>query len=187
MAVDTSVSLLLRLRRGSDSAAWERFVELYTPVMYRWAEQLGAQAADSADLIQDVFILLVRTLPRFEYDRDRSFRAWLRTVVANKWRERHRRKSPQYVSGSHLELAAGLDDDSAWDDAQDRAAICRQALELIRPEFSPTTWTAFSDTAVHGRSVTEVAEALKITANAVYLARGRVLKRLRQELEGLWE
>ncbi len=187
MAAETSVSLLLRLRRGSDSAAWERFVDLYTPLMYRWAGQLGAQAADAADLVQDVFILLVRALPQFEYDQQRSFRAWLRTVVSNKWRELHRRKSPTYVSGSALELAADLAEDSLWDDAQDRAAICRQALELIRPEFTPTTWTAFAETTVHGRSVTEVAESLQVTANAVYLARGRVLKRLRLELEGLWE
>src|SRR5262245_3511899 len=79
--VTTSVSLLQRLRRGSDPRDWQRFVQLYTPLLFRWARRCGAQDADAADLVQDVLALLVHKLPSFSYDGKRSFRAWLRTVL----------------------------------------------------------------------------------------------------------
>jgi RNA polymerase sigma-70 factor (ECF subfamily) len=184
---DTSVSLLLRLRRGSDQTAWERFVELYTPLMYGWATRLGAQDGDACDLVQDVLVILFRVLPTFDYDRERSFRSWLRTVVTNKWRERWRKLAPTVVSADVLDGLSDGDVESSWDDAQERAELCRQALGLIREEFSPTTWAAFVQTAVEGRPVTDVCAELGLSANAVYLARSRVLSRLRQELAGLWE
>ncbi len=182
----TSVSLLLRLRDGSDAAAWERFVDLYTPLMVRWAAQLGAKPHDAADLVQDLMLHVLRIMPRFEYDAERSFRAWLRTVLTNKWRDVHRRKRPQAMTESGLEATAAVVE-PAWDDASDRAALCREALELIRPEFQPATWSAFVQTTFDGRPVPEVAAELQLTPNAIYLARGRVMRRLRQELEGLWE
>lgn len=187
MPVDTSVSLLLRLRRGADAAAWERFVELYTPLMYRWATRLGAQHADASDLVQDLVLHLIHVFPRFEYDADRSFRAWLRTVLANRWRDVCRRKTPQVLADSAWDRLGEPADESVEDEHADRAQLCREALELIRPEFAPATWSAFAETVVHGKSVADVAAHLNMSPNAIYLARGRVLRRLRLELEGLWE
>jgi RNA polymerase sigma-70 factor (ECF subfamily) len=89
----TPVSLLERLRRPDERAAWDRFVELYTPLLYYWARRAGLQESDAADLVQDVFALLVQKLPEFTYEPGRSFRAWLHTVTLNKWRERHRRRA----------------------------------------------------------------------------------------------
>lgn len=184
---DTSVSLLLRLRRGADQAAWDRFVELYTPLMYRWTTRLGAQSADARDVVQDVLVRLITVLPTFDYDRGRSFRAWLRTVVTNKWRERLRKPVPFAVSESALDGLAGHHEDGLWNDAEDQAEICRHALELIRPEYAPTTWAAFMQTAVEGRPVAVTAAELGLSTNSVYLARSRILARLRQEIAGLWE
>ena len=183
----TSLNLLLRLCQSSDQQAWERFAELYTPLMYRWALQLGAQPADAADLVQDVLVSLLRVLPTFEYDRQKSFRAWLRTVLTNKWRERWRQKSPPAAGGEALADLAKSDPGANWSDLQEQAALCRQALELIRPEFSQATWGAFMGTFFDGRPVTEICQTHGLTPNAVYLARGRVLARLREELDGLWE
>ncbi|HTI52243.1 MAG TPA: sigma-70 family RNA polymerase sigma factor [Planctomycetaceae bacterium] len=183
----TSLNLLLRLRQSSDQQAWERFVDLYTPLMYRWALQAGAQPADAADLVQDVLVSLLRVLPTFEYDRQKSFRAWLRTVLTNKWRESWRHKLLPTAGGDALahvvEPAPGV----AWSDAQEQAALCRQALELIRPEFSAATWGAFMATFFDGRPVSDICQTHALTPNAVYLARGRVLARLREELDGVWE
>ena len=183
----TSVSLLERLQQPSDQQAWERFAVLYTPLMYRWAVQLGAQHADAADLVQDVLVRLFRVLPNFEYDRQKSFRAWLRTVLTNKWRETLRQKSPPAAGGDALANVAKPDCGADWTDAQEQAALCRQALELIRPEFSAATWGAFTGTFFDGLPVPEICQAHALTPNAVYLARGRVLARLREELGGLWE
>src|SRR5436190_2152048 len=89
---ETSASLLRRLRRP-DAAAWERFVDLYTPLIYFWALRMGLQAPDAADLVQDVFATLVEKMPTFEHYAGRSFRAWLRTVTQNRWRDHCRRKA----------------------------------------------------------------------------------------------
>src|SRR5262245_60040259 len=90
--VDTPASLLERLRRPDDREAWARFVELYTPLLYFWARRTGLQQADAADLVQEVLAVLFRKLLEFTYDKQRSFRNWLRTVTLNKWRETVRRR-----------------------------------------------------------------------------------------------
>src|SRR5438067_1653747 len=88
----TPVSLLERLcHADAEQAAWQQFVELYTPLLCQWARRLGLQNHDAADLVQEVFAVLVRKLPNFRYDPDRRFRGWLWTITVNKARERHRR------------------------------------------------------------------------------------------------
>src|SRR5262245_895752 len=86
----TSGSLLERLRQP-DADSWARFVELYTPLLLRWTGQLGLQAADGDDLVQEVFGILVKKLPEFEYDPARRFRGWLRTVLVHRWHNWPRR------------------------------------------------------------------------------------------------
>lgn len=83
MTDDTPTTLLNRLRSPGDRDAWAQFVHLYTPLLYHWVRKLGLGTTEAADLVQDVFVTLLRTLPTFEYDRQRSFRAWLRTVTRN--------------------------------------------------------------------------------------------------------
>src|SRR5262245_11991856 len=89
----TSISLLERVRQPTEREAWTRFVELYTPLLYYWACRLGMQEPDAADLVQDVFTVLVQKLPSFSYDASKSFRSWLRTITYNKWRDFQRRRA----------------------------------------------------------------------------------------------
>src|SRR3954465_4015956 len=90
--LSTSITLLQRIRQRDDQAAWERFVALYTPLLYRWAQRAGLSDHDATDLVQDVLILLMTELPSFEYDAARrNFRGWLKTVTINKCRELQRR------------------------------------------------------------------------------------------------
>ena len=98
--MDTPASLLERLRRPTDEAAWDRFVRLYTPLIYTWARRAGLQSADAADLVKEVLTTLVRTLPEFTYQKQQSFRAWLRTVTLNKWRDRCRRLAARPPEGA---------------------------------------------------------------------------------------
>src|SRR5687768_17225082 len=90
----TSPTLLKLLSRGPSTESWQRFVHLYAPLLTEWAHRLGIQEADAADLVQEVFVILVQKMRAFEYDRSKSFRAWLRTVLHNKWREIRRRRLP---------------------------------------------------------------------------------------------
>jgi RNA polymerase sigma-70 factor (ECF subfamily) len=182
----TSASLLQRLRSTTDAAAWRRFVDLYTPLICSWARRLGLQEQDAADLVQDVFTLLVKKMPAFEYDRQRSFRAWLRTVLVNKWREQCRDRAPRGGGPAEvLDEVAGPDNVAAWCDEEFNRYISLRALQLMQADFQPATWKACWEHVVRGRDAAEVARELGLTVNAVYLATGRVLRRLREELDGM--
>lgn len=179
----TSVSLLERLRQPGAEEAWNRLVELYTPLLYYWAGRLGLQAEDAADLVQEVFTVLVQKLPEFTYDPHKSFRGWLRTIALNKWRDRGRRRAPRPAGQAALEQLAA-DEEAFWE-AEYRQHLVGRALELMQAEFQPTTWKACWETVVYGRPAAEVARELGLTVDAVYAARSRVLRRLRQQLAGL--
>jgi RNA polymerase sigma-70 factor (ECF subfamily) len=174
-------------RAEATAAAWAEFVELYTPVLYSWASRLGLQRADAADLVQDVFVILVRKLPDFDYDSRKSFRAWLRTVFMNRWRDRQKRAAVVSQQTGHPALDEA--DDSGeipeFEEAEYRELLVRRALEMMQREFRPATWKACWEQVVQGRSPAEVAAELGLSVNAVYVARSRVLRRLREYLEEL--
>jgi RNA polymerase sigma-70 factor (ECF subfamily) len=183
--METPVSLLQRLRQSADQEAWSRLVQLYFPLVCYWARRAGLQDADVADLAQEVFLVLFRTLPDFTYDKHKSFRNWLCTVTLNKWRELGRRRAvPVVRAGSGLDDVAAPDCTSVWDEEHNRYLVAK-ALELMQADFATRTWRACWGTLVEGRTPAEVARQLGTTVAAVYTARARVLRRLRQELEGL--
>jgi RNA polymerase sigma-70 factor (ECF subfamily) len=182
----TPASLLEQLRQPNPQSAWVQFVKLYTPLIYRWARGTGLPSQDASDLVQDVFLVLVEKMPDFEYDRAKSFRAWLRTVTLNKWRDRCRWISGQPALAGAAETIASNIPDPVWlDEREYRQQLVAGAMDLLESEFQPTTWRAFRECAVAGRCARVVASELGLSVNAVYLARSRVLRRLRQELTGL--
>ena len=184
----TSVSLLENLRRPGDQAAWNRFTELYAPLLYGWARRLGLQPNDAADLVQDVFAVLVRKLPEFRLEpRTGAFRRWLRTITLNTWRDRRKRRGDRPLPGDEAALAeladpAGLE--PFWE-GEYRQHLVNRALSLIQGAFRPATWKAFWEQVVAGRPAKEVAAELGLTPGAVYAAKLRVLDRLRQDLAGM--
>ncbi len=182
----TSVSLLQRLRQGNDPRDWQRFVRLYTPLLYHWARRAGAQDADAADLIQEVLTQLFQKLPVFDYDRTRSFRGWLRAVLHNKWRDACRRRAarPGLAETSELETLPDHNVDDA-EDREDRQRLVARAAELIRSDFQPRTWQAFWEFFTSGRDAAAVAAGLGVRVEVIYAAKCRVLRRLREELDGL--
>ena len=180
----TSISLLERLRHTNDQAAWQRFVHLYTPLLYYWARRTGLAADETADLVQEVLLVLVQKLPEFAYDPGRSFRGWLRTITLNKWRERCRRLSLP-VDAAELSDVADPGNYDAFDEAEYRQHLVKQALQVMQAEFEPTTWLACREFVVSGRPAAEVASELGVSVAVVYSAKSRVLRRLREELDGL--
>jgi RNA polymerase sigma-70 factor (ECF subfamily) len=183
----TSFSLLQQIVQAAPPAAWDRFVDLYTPLLYYWARRLGLQAEDAADLVQDVFMVLVRKLPEFSYDPARSFRGWLRTIVLNQWRMRRRRPVGPPLDPCPPALAELPDraEDDPFEEAEYRRHLAARALQLMQTDFQPSTWKACWECIVAGRPAADVAAELGLTAHAVRAAKFRVLCRLRQELEGL--
>lgn len=181
----TSISLLERLRQPEPHEAWTHFVQLYTPLLWYWAAKLGLQDQDAADLVQDVFVRLFQKLPEFQYDRHKSFRTWLQTVTQNIWRDkcRERRKAGR-PEGDLAEVSVP---DSALEieEAEYRQRLVGRALELMQTDFHPTTWQAFWGCTVLNRPAAEMAQELGISTASVYVAKSRVLARLRRELADL--
>jgi RNA polymerase sigma-70 factor (ECF subfamily) len=185
----TSPSLLERLRQPTDDTNWRRFVRLYTPLLYSWCRRLQLSEEDSADTVQDVFVTLLEKLPQFHYDGRRSFRGWLRTITLNRCRDRWRRRAhaPQ---GADDDLLANFPDraeTSPFEEAEYRQYLVTRALALMQSDFDQRTWKACWEHGVVGRPAAEVAAELGMSENAVYIAKCRVLRRLREELQGLWE
>jgi RNA polymerase sigma-70 factor (ECF subfamily) len=192
---ETSVSLLERLRLCPDAPSWQRLVDLYTPLVRAWLQRQGLQPADADDLVQEVMGVLIRELPGFEHDRRTgAFRRWLRGITVNRLRVfwRSRRGQPLGVGGSDFgQVLSQLEDPESglsrdWDLEHDRH-VARRLLELIEPEFEPATWQAFRLLVMEGKSTATVAAELGVSANAVRIAKSRVLSRLRQEMHGLVE
>lgn len=181
----TSASLLDRLRVAGDQEAWQRLVRLYAPLLLSWARKSGLDRNDADDLVQEVFTVLVRKLPEFQYVRGQGFRGWLRTILLNKWRDRQRGRARHETPADIAEAEVAAPEPEDVFDAEYRSQVVARALEWVESEFESTTWRAFRETAMHGRPPGDVAAELGISRNAVYVARCRVLRRLHEELDGL--
>ena len=190
---ETSLSLLDRLRGSSETSSWDRFVQLYSPLMRGWLRAYGVSAADEDDLVQEVLTVVSQELPRFNHNqRPGAFRNWLRKILVhrlqNYWRSR--KQQPPAVGGSSLQVQLGqLEDDNSdlsriWNQQHDREVIAR-LLELVQSKFQPQTWEAFRRQMFDGQKPAQVAADLEMTIGSVYMARHRVLAALRSETEGL--
>lgn len=149
---------------------------------------MGIESQQRFDVCQEIFIILFDRSSWLAHDRPVSFRNWLRTVAFNKCRDHLRKQNRTTEARTSAAIEAEINDPAAiLSDREYRTFVARQALQLMRDSFAETTWRACWESVVSERSAADIAAELGITINAVYLARGRVLKRLREELAGLWD
>jgi RNA polymerase sigma-70 factor (ECF subfamily) len=183
----TRASLLLRLRDPQDQEAWEEFVSLYEPVIYRLLRRKGLQDADAREVMQELFLAVSRSIERFDPARERgSFRGWLRRVARNlviNWMKRSERRTVA-AGGSNLQalldqLPTADGPESAEFDRELRQALFQRAAQQVRGEVQEATWQAFWQTSIDGTAPAEAARKLGMTVGAVRVARCRVLARLR--------
>jgi RNA polymerase sigma-70 factor (ECF subfamily) len=186
----TRVSLLVRVRDPRDEAAWLEFVEIYAPLIFRYARRSGLQEADADDVTQEVLRTTVRTMPAFDYDPRRGrFRGWLRTLTMNQVRDHHARGQAREKgsgdTGLHQWLQEQRDesesDEEFWE-REYRERLCQWAALRVRVQFREATWRAFEET-IAGRPAEEVAKELGLSVGAVYIAKSRVLAKLKEEIE----
>ena len=192
---NTRLSLLVRLRDGADERAWSEFVSIYEPAIYGFARRKGLQDADARDLCQEVMRSVAKAIDGWDPDPCKGpFRAWLFRIARNLLINlvMSERRHPKVCGESHFqqileEQAASESADSALFDIEFKRQLFHWAAEAIRQEFSVSTWSAFWQTAVDNASVRDVARELGLSAGAVYIARSRVIARLRErvnEVEG---
>jgi RNA polymerase sigma-70 factor, ECF subfamily len=181
----TSGSLLQEARDGGPHA-WERLVALYTPLLHAWFVAAGLQSADRDDLTQRVLLVVVKQLAAFDHNgRAGAFRAWLRGIAANVLREFWRERPAALADSVLAQLAdpdAGLS--RLWEEQHDRHVL-HAIMAQVRSEFTEPTWLAFRQVAIDGQPARTVAAELRLSVNAVLIAKSRVLARLRQAAAGL--
>jgi RNA polymerase sigma-70 factor (ECF subfamily) len=184
---------LVRGLKVQDQQAWERLVRLYGPIVYRWGRQAGLQPADAADVGQEVFRAVARTVADFHRDREGdTFHGWLRAITRNKIRDYLRsalRRPVRAVNNAH-DLADAESPEPGFEPTKEETAIekrllYQRAMYLIRGAFEDRSWQAFVRVVVDGREPADIASELNMTVNAVYLAKSRILRRLREEFLGL--
>jgi RNA polymerase sigma-70 factor (ECF subfamily) len=190
---ETSASLLDRLRLDPDAASWQRLVDMYTPLIRGWLRRHALPHQDVDDVVQEVLAVVVRKLPQFERQpRAGAFRRWLRSITVNCLRDfwRAGRHRPRATGDSDfLQVLEQLEDPDSplsrvWDREHDQH-VTHRLLEIIRPQFERTTWQAFRRVALDGATPDQAAAELGISVAAVYIAKSRVLSRLREEGKGL--
>jgi RNA polymerase sigma-70 factor (ECF subfamily) len=180
--------LLERLRKaGPDAAEWQRLQDIYLPLIRSWLRRVPGTAEEVDDLSQEVLLVLFRELGSFERRRDGAFRAWLRQITLNRIRAFQKTRGRRWgIGGQEVgTLLANLSDPISdlareWDEEHDQQVLNR-LLALVKPDFQPHTWEAFTRSALPGEPVVRVARELGMSEVAVMQAKFRVLKRLRDE------
>jgi RNA polymerase sigma-70 factor (ECF subfamily) len=191
----TRPSLLVRIRDGRDTQAWQQFVRLYAPMIYGFARKRGLQDADAADLTQEVLRTVAGAAGRLDYDPQRgSFRGWLFTVVRHKVQNflagQKRRCQGSGDTGVQARLeeqaAPAPDEATLWNQEVERQLMAR-AVEQVRGHFHVSSWQAFWQTAMEGKKAKDVADGLGMSVAAVYMAKSRVMAQLKEQIRHLQE
>ena len=191
----TRVSLLMRVRDLRDQKSWDEFLEIYGPILLRYARRLRPTEADALDLVQDVLTIVVNHIPSFEYDPKKGrFRGWLRTITENRAKRVRAEdlRRPQAPGGTAHQIIVG----QASDDADHVKQLMEEewqkrcyevALKRVRDETSKENWETFELCVLQGVPPGEVARRMGTTRNNVYQRVRRVRQRLQAVLEELDE
>ena len=190
-----SSSLLLQAQ-AMEPEAWMRIVQVFSPIVYRWARQAGLNDADSADVVQDVFTSLARNISSFERQKEKaSFRSWLATITRNRVRDYFRKKGKRadgFGGTAGLEKLNNIPhqpDDQQLEHSISLASLDKRlpdrVLEIVKSDCNPKTWQAFWDTTIKGDAAADVAARLEMNISSVYQARSRILRRLRKRIAEL--
>jgi RNA polymerase sigma-70 factor (ECF subfamily) len=191
--MDATRHSLLLMAQGGDAGAWADLCELYRPLIVGWLRRQSIPAADTDDLVQEIFLAVVGSLPAFTHSgRPGAFRSWLRTIAfhhcCDYWKSPSRRPAAAGAAGAAEAIRLLEDPDSGlnryWDEEHDRYVL-RCLLDAIELEFEPATVRAFRRVALEGVSGSEAAAECGMTLGAIYAARSRVLRRLRELADGL--
>ena len=183
----TRYTLLRRIRNTDDREAWTSFVDLYSPLVYRYCLRRGLQDADARDVVQEVFIRVGRGIERFEHDPARGqFRAWLGTITFREiQRQREKLKRPGRGCGGAADEAVlaqvQTEHEAAWKAAFD-AEVYQYALERTREKVEPEQWRAFELIWMRDEKPADVARHLNRAVEWVYKAKHRVLSRLKEQI-----
>ncbi len=185
----TRASLILRIGDPADDAAWAEFLQIYEPMLFRLASRWGLQASDASEVVQETLLAVATAVRKYESKRhEGAFRGWLAAITRNKLSDHLANRARQQTGTGDSDVHRWLEQQvceasalSVWDWQQKRQ-IFTWAAARVRKQVSQSTWDAFYRTAVLGEPISDVAENLGIREGMIYVARSRVMSRLRKEV-----
>ena len=186
---ETRASLIVRLPDAADARAWDDFVAVYAPLVYGLARRYGLQPADADDVVQDVLAAVARSVDTWLKRPDRGpFRAWLLRIARNlAINAITRPKSRPLAAGGNndqrVSQHADNGDTASQFDLEYRRELFRWAADQAREHFSDASWQAFWLSTVENQPIAAVAQRLNLTVGSVYIARSRVMARLRETVQ----
>jgi RNA polymerase sigma-70 factor (ECF subfamily) len=188
---ETRSTLLARVRSPENREAWQQFVLIYRPAIYRMARRRGMQDADAQDLVQTVLIRVAGAIDRWEAEPGVRFRHWLRRIARNAILTAFS-SSPQdaAVGGSEIYdlLAEQPEAPTGVQRELDLESMREQYLRsavIVQTDVNAETWRAFELTVIQGKSCDEAAAEIGKSIGTVYAARSRVMRRLREQIQRL--
>lgn len=191
---ETRLSLLNRVRQSPDDhESWKQFVGVYGPKIQFWCRGWGLGQDDAEDVTQNVLLAMARQMRDFEYDPKGRFRSWLKTVAYRAWvdflkvRERQAMGTGSDQTNELLHSVATRDDFLGKIDGEYEKSLLEEALLIVRRKTNEENWNAFRMTALDGVSGTVVAEEMGIAVTAVYKAKSRIQKMLKETVQSLEE
>ncbi len=186
----TRATLILRLKNSADTDAWEEFAEIYQPLIFRLASSRGLQPADAADVVQEVMTRIASAINRFNPNPSAgTFRGWVSRITRNLVIDflRNRQRISAITDDASMtalyEIAPPPSQEADQFDLEHERQIFLWAAEKVKGSFSETTWQAFWMTAVLSQPASDTATKLGLTKGAVYIARSRVMAKLKNKVE----
>lgn len=177
----TRPSLLARVKQG-DTTAWNEFDELYRRILRGYARAWRLEGNQIEDVVQHCMLKFTEHVGSFEYNPQRGFRKWLRTLVNNYVRNLFRKKREEQLKSGVLAEVRSTEPpaEDLLDDIEREHAIEYCLEQLRRSERNPKVIDAFMRVAIEQQPTEKAATALGMSRNQVYLAKHHVTRRLRE-------
>jgi len=188
----TNTELLLGLQDAGNNVTWSAFVQRYRPVLVAFGKRLGLSHDTAMDAAQEALMAFLDSYLAGNYTRDKGrLRSWLFGIAKNSVRRQWRKAPREQQVAQDDESTAFVNkiaDDHSMSDAWEeewRQAVLNSCLAELRKTCEPHTMRAFELYVLNDWPADKVASEVGISRDAVFQAKRRLMKKMREMLESL--
>lgn len=185
----TRFSLIEKIKDPRDAEAWSEFAEIYYPLVFGICRRKGLQHADATDIAQEVLSRVANAVGSYRHDQPgATFRGWLYRITRNLTVDFFRRKGRDPLAKAAPQHDLHEIQEPSLEESQEFHFAFRKHLftvvaKVVQHQVHPQTWAAFWKTEIEHMDVVGASEELSMTRGAIYVARSRVIAKLRREIQ----